>query len=476
MTTGTFPSVFKRALVHPIYKSGDRDSVSNYRPISVLSTLSKIIEKILNNRLLNYLNSNKIIVDNQYGFRQNKKTEDAVLELTSSVAKNINNKLKTIGIFLDLSKAFDTVSIPLLLMKLELIGIRGLPLNIFKSYLTNRTQSVTIGGYTSGLEHLNCGVPQGSVLGPTLFLIYINDLCKLSPSNAKIITYADDTVLLIHGKSWDDARSFAVSALQTIMNWLANNLLTLNLEKTKFITFSPRIASQPPSSFSLSARLCSTTQNCNCIAIKRTDFIKYLGVYVDSMLTWKEQIRSLVPRVRKLIFVFKHLRTAANLQTLKMVYFALAHSMLTYCVTAWGGSVKSLMLPLERSQRAVLKVMTRKPILFPTKELYDLCKLPTVRHSFLLSTILRKHAELPFDAVSIARIRRSDRVCHIEVARFEILKRQYHFISPVLYNRVNRILNVNPVTLRTCKLVTNQWLHTLNYEELELMAKPHNCK
>lgn len=134
LESGVFPSVFKKALVHPIYKSGDRYSVNNYRPIAVLTTFSKILEKILSKRLLNYLNSQDIIARNQYGFRSGKSTEDAVLELTNTVANNVKNKVKTIAIFLDLSKAFDTISVPLLLIKLNKIGIRGLTFEIFKSY------------------------------------------------------------------------------------------------------------------------------------------------------------------------------------------------------------------------------------------------------------------------------------------------------------------------------------------------------
>lgn len=328
----------------------------------------------------------------------------------------------------------------------------------------------------SSVESMSYGVPQGSVLGPTLFLIYINELCRLNIPNSNLVVYADDTAITVQGRDWPETRSHAEYALRIVSDWLSNNLLTLNMEKTKFITFAPRIASQPPVPFALTIHNCLSAMNnsCCCKSISRTNSIKYLGVTIDSTMSWNDHIGSLVARVRKLIFVFKKLRSSADLPTLKTVYYALANSILNYCITVWGSSGKCLMLRLERAQRAVLKVMSHKPVRFPTDELYALLQIPRVRHSFLLNSILRKHSELSFDQCFSSQSRQRRRpvkVCPVVPASIMIVRRQYYFISPILYNKINGILNIYHLTSRECKSITHKWLSSMSYEELENFVK-----
>lgn len=466
---GCFPKVFKKALVHPIHKGGSGDSVNNYRPISVLTVLSKIFEKILNKKLINHLDKNNIISKNQFGFRSGRSTEDAVQGLTEHIVRGLDNGLKTVGIFLDLCKAFDTVSVPLLLSKMEQCGIRGIALDIFTDYLKDRSQRVVIGEHTSDEESISFGVPQGSVLGPTLFLIYINELCDFIIPNCKIITYADDTVLLVQAKSWPEVHQLAELALHNVMIWLSKNLLTLNIEKTKFITFSIRRFSQPPPSFTIIAHRCdnATNRTCSCQNILRTDHIRYLGVIIDSVLSWNQHCTQLISRIRKLIVVFKRLRTAANHDILKMIYFALAQSIISYCIVVWGGCCKSRLLRVERAQRCVLKVMAYKPIIFPTTEIYSYWNVLSVRKLFYINVTLRKHSNTPFDPHYITLRRRHDLVCSLEKHKTVFAGRFYYYISSILYNRINKKLNIYPMTLRECKLAVTTWLLSLSYDDTE---------
>lgn len=269
LSTGVFPKVLKDSIVLPIFKTGEREKVTNYRPISLLPTLSKILEKVLNNRLVNFLEKHNLLSGNQFGFRSKRSTFDAIESLVTEITNNIDKQFKCVGVFLDLAKAFDTVSIPLLLCKLESIGIRGTPLELFRDYLSDRTQSVKIGDTLSSKQSLDFGVPQGSVLGPTLFLVYINSLCDSLIPNAKIITFADDTAIIFKGKTWNEVRESAENGMRIVIDWLNNNLLTLNLDKTKYIPFSIYKNSQPKSNFSIKAHSCSLVDsaNCNCYSL-----------------------------------------------------------------------------------------------------------------------------------------------------------------------------------------------------------------
>ena len=469
VASGIFPKAFKKALIHPIYKAGDSTVINNYRPISVLSTVSKIFEKLLNARLVNYLDSNNLISNNQYGFRKGKSTADAVLDLTTSIVKGFDGNQKVIGLFLDLSKAFDTVSIPKLLDRLDRMGIRGVVNNIFLSYLTDRAQCVVIDDIVSTEEIINIGVPQGSVLGPTLFLIYVNELSNLSIPNCKIVSYADDTALLIHGRSWSEARNLVESSLATVHNWLTYNKLTLNLEKTKFVTFAPHNNTLPSSPISIKAHIknCVSTSQCNCINLCHTTHIKYLGVWFDETLSWKEHIDVMCKRLRKMVYIFKILRSILGYSSLIGVYYALVQSILSYCIIAWGGIGKTKMLRLERTQRYILKVMLHKPSLFSTAELYREANILSVRKLFILNSILRKHSQTPYNKQLIISKRRSDLVCKTHYSRLALCKQYYEYLAPNMYNKINKIINIYPRCLRACKRITSDWLKGMTYEETE---------
>ncbi|KAG6439229.1 hypothetical protein O3G_MSEX000597 [Manduca sexta] len=206
----------------------------------------------------------------------------------------------------------------------------------------------------------------------------------------------------------------------------------------------------PPDTMAIKAHTCGISANtlCSCNTLTRVDNIKYLGIIIDNRLSWNAQIENLISRIRKLIFVFKKLRASAEITTLKTVYFALAESILGYCITSWGGACKTNLLRLKRAQRCIFKIMMHKPIKFPTSDLYSQCKLLSVRKLFILKTILQKHSEVVFDHKIVDNKRRSDRVCDTFKYTTATAGRQYYFLSPKLYNKVNKVLKIYTYILR----------------------------
>ena len=197
----TWPDSLKIAEVIPIHKSNEKHIPTNYRPISLISNIAKIFEKIIHNRITNFINSCDLLTKNQYGFRKNRSTKDALFQLSNMIYNNIDTSTPIAITFLDLAKAFDTVQHQILLDKLYNYGIRGCAYNLLKDYLTNRQQRVKLNNKTSKFESVKMGVPQGTILGPLLFILYINDLLLDLPENA-IVSYADDTAVISTANTW----------------------------------------------------------------------------------------------------------------------------------------------------------------------------------------------------------------------------------------------------------------------------------
>lgn len=466
--TGKFPDYLKKSIVTPVYKSGKRDDVNNYRPISVLTSISKVIEKIINARLINYLNKYKIISNSQFGFRRGVSTEDAICALSSRVTELLDQGQKCLAVFLDLKKAFDTVSLSILIQKLEYIGVRGLPLELFKSYLYGRSQRVKIAENVSGDSEVTFGVPQGSVLGPTLFLIYINALTNMRIKGGLIFSYADDTAIVFSNSSWESVYNIAETGLSTVYAWLKNNRLTLNVNKTNYICFSINKRTEPSNDYTLKIHQCNHTEHCDCDAITRVTSTKYLGVVIDKRLSWHSQIDSVSERIRKLIWIFKTLRHLTAPKLLDQIYISLAQSVLAYCLPIWGGATKLKFLTVERAQRCLLKVMYFKPYRFPTQELYTQSNILSVRKLYILLSVLKVHKKLTFDPNLISGRRRCN-VATTHKCNTKFAKRQFLAQSSILYNQIDKKLELYKLLTKNCKTKIINWIKTLNYHQNEAL-------
>lgn len=467
-TTGSVPSDMKMANVCPIYKSGEKQLASNYRPISLLSSLSKIIEKVMNKRLLKYLEELNIFSENQYGFRNGKSTEDAVTKLVDSVIAKLDRGYRCAGVFLDLAKAFDTVSRPLLLDKMERLGLRGTALDWFSSYLSDRKQRVCVGEHLSDYAYTRYGIPQGSVIGPTLFIIYINGLCKLNLDSAEMFAYADDTAILFYGKTWKDAHTAAETGMQIVANWLGHNLLTLNMDKTKVVNFSVTERTIAPSPSTIKLHVCGNinVDSCECPTFEQTRYIKYLGVYIDQHLTWTKQIDCLSSRVRKLMHVFRKLSSISDIDLMKSLYLALCQSVLCYCTLTWGAACKTHLIKAERAQRAILKVIYKKRVRYCTNELYRETGMMRVRQLYVIAVTLKFHQTALLTTQQSQRSQRKlkwqKKTCKLHFGR-----RSFLFMGPHIYSKINDLLEVVQLTRHKCKSVLSKWLSNLDYTATE---------
>ena len=243
LLTGIFPNKLKIAKVIPLFKKGDKSIIENYRPISILPSISKVFEKIIFNQLYDHFQKHNLFFNGQYGFRRNHSTELATLDLIEKIQYQLDTHKNPFAIFLDLSKAFDTIDHDILLTKLYYYGIRNQVLCLFKNYLSSRSQYISMGEIKSSLRNINTGVPQGSILGPLLFLIYINDIHTVS-NKFDYILYADDTTLVSntstfksHNNQLTISENISIELLK-ISDWIAVNKLSLNAKKSKYILVS----------------------------------------------------------------------------------------------------------------------------------------------------------------------------------------------------------------------------------------------
>ena len=359
ITHGIVPDEMKIARVIPLFKADDRDVFTNYRPVSILPSFSKFIERIIYNRFLEYFNKYSILSDKQYGFRKNHSTSLALVDLYDKISTAIDQKEIAVGIFLDLSKAFDTVNHSILFDKLKYYGIRGLALDWVKSYFSNRVQFVQFNDCFSASKNISCGVPQGSILGPLFFLLYINDIANVSKL-VDLILFADDTSIFFSHKDINYLNNVLNRELRKLSDWFIVNKLSLNLTKTKFMIFKPRQKARHPD--------VQLTLNNRCI--EQVNETVFLGVILDETLSWKSHISHVANKISKSIgIIFRSSFYLFDI-SLRILYYSIIYPYLEYCNLVWASTYSSNLCRIVLLQKRAIRILNKSEFRAHTDPLF----------------------------------------------------------------------------------------------------------
>ena len=338
LQSGKYIDQFKLSKVMPLFKKGNAKDVKNYRPISLLPAFSKILEKIMYKRLNHFLDQKNFFYSQQFGFRQNHSTSHATSLLVSKILEGFDKNEYTLSMFLDLSKAFDSIDHDILLAKLHHIGVRGQSYNWFKSYLSGRKQVVIYNDVASSTYcNLTVGTLQGSILAPLCFSIIINDFPN-SLLHSDIILFADDSTPYLRGKNLPELLTKANTDLENIQAWLSANKLTINVDKTKYMIFStPK-------------QKCPTLQQnleLNGINIERVNQTRFLGVMIDDKLSWKQHTNMVLSKTRSSLSAITKIANYLNTSCLISLYHSLIESHIRYCASAYVHRQSSILKKIQ---------------------------------------------------------------------------------------------------------------------------------
>ena len=461
MCTGSVPNKMKIGRIVPVYKIGDRHLFSNHRPITLLPCFSKILEKILYNRIANHINKNTLLTNAQYGFRSNHSCELALIELHDVLLNNIHNNFHSLGIFLDLSKAFDLIDHNILLYKLPYFGIRGVALDWFNSYLQNRSQYTRYNNFDSSLSKVECGIPQGSMLGSLLFLLYINDLCYVT-SFFHFVLFADDTNIISSHKDFNTLLHKTNEELCKIVDWFDSNKLVINHDKTCILYFSKPNIKFPPHTIKVKI---------NDIYLNVSDSVKFLGVLLDNQLTFQNHRMYILKKISKNIGIICKLRSILPKKHLFMLYNSLILPFIHYCNITWANIGKSKLEPFHKLQKKALRICTKSPYLAPSRPLFFELKTLNIYHiyEFKVAVLMYyvKHKMAPANIINLFNFNndfhryytRSASQFHLPLTFNTQMYNSFKHVGPKIFNNLNTIIRPCSTASSFKALLKSHFIH-----------------
>lgn len=465
LSKGEYPSPLKKALIRPIYKQGGHSVYANYRPIAILSVVNKIVERIVVGQVSEFLEKNSILADVQHGFRQGRSTMTALSQFTEDMNGSLNSGHQVLAMFIDYKKAFDTLDHEVLLQAMDECGVRGPTNRWFRSYLSGRTLQTVVSGVAGKEAAVQLGVPTGSVYGPVGYVMHVNSVSNVV-EKCRVYMYADDMCLMYSSKNIQEARAVLQTDFDNITRWAHDNGIILNLNKTKVMHIC-----SPHNLVAKNVKIedigivghtyeCMHVKNinCGCQKLQYVNKFKYLGLWVDCNMNWKTQVDTVCAGLRAVLSKFYILKAPLSRKTLRVIYFALAESLISYGLNTYGRTFKTYLNSIKSLQIRFMKYLVNPRTKLACKDNYEklfvACKVLPVHEKVEYLLVLEQYHNEQFkirvqNKYNTRSVR--ERKLVLPSVRNYYGKRTNRYLVPTLFNKIDLLRKNNTMCKGTLK-------------------------